>query len=576
MPIFADARTDFEHVDARRGTQAVILRVPEQSSSERIIALLIFSVSLAYLCLFRSYANLDCDEGIVLQGAQRILDGQVLYRDFFSFYTPGSYYLFALLFKLFGSSMLVARTALSLCGGIFSVLTYLIARRVCERWSSVLAAYLVTLCVLPNRFAVLHNWDSTLFAYLTLYCAILLLQRPHWFWALAMGTLASLTALFEQSKGVGLIAGLATGYVILIYFRRIRFRPRDIALALVGLAWPALAVAAYFAAERALPQMMVDLLWPIQHYSSVNTVPFGYIPVRGGLGQLITDAAPMQAVLMSLVFLSCWSVSALPLLAPGIFMYSAFQLKKRVSGERFSYYILCCSGIAGLLLSVLVTRKDFMHLLHIAPVAFLILAWIMDGKEIGLRITEPLRPALSSLFLLVFSTLGLMGLVQNAAAQRRVNTPRGVLRVAEKETALPYLLAHTTPGETIFVYPYRPLYYFLTATSNPSAFELLQLGFHTPDEFAQALSSVRTQRPRVVLYQRSYFDDIAFGFPSTPLSVLAKPDPLTTFVATEYRVCAALTSADSENFLFMVRKDSGCPSGASVASGGNSGITLQM
>jgi len=110
MPIFADARTDFEHVDARRGTQAVILRVPEQSSSERIIALLIFSVSLAYLCLFRSYANLDCDEGIVLQGAQRILDGQVLYRDFFSFYTPGSYYLFALLFKLFGSSMLVAFT----------------------------------------------------------------------------------------------------------------------------------------------------------------------------------------------------------------------------------------------------------------------------------------------------------------------------------------------------------------------------------------------------------------------------------------------------------------------------------
>jgi 4-amino-4-deoxy-L-arabinose transferase-like glycosyltransferase len=565
MAIVAD-RTELAGVNSHRGPEqrALTLRVPEQSSSERIIALLIFGAAFGYLCLFRNYTNLDCDEGIILQGAQRILDGQVLYRDFFSFYTPGSYYLLALLFKLFGSSMLVARTALCIYGGIFSVLTYLIARRVCERWSSILAAYLVAFCILPNRFAVLHNWDSTLFAYLTVYCAILLLQRPHWLWSLAMGTAASVTVLLEQSKGVGLVAGLATGCAILFYFGVIRFRLQHIAAGLTGLAWPVVAVVAYFAAERALPQMMTGLLWPIQHYSSVNTVAFGYIPVHGGLNQLITDAAPIQTVLISLILLSCWLISALPLLAPGILMYSALQLKRIKSGERLSYYILCCSSIAGLLLSVLVTRKDFMHLLHIAPVAFLILAWIMDGKEITLQITEPLRPVLSSLLLIVFSALGLMALAQNAAAQRRVNTPRGVLRVAGKENALPYLTEHTTPGDTIFVYPYRPLYYFLTATSNPTGFELLQLGFHTPEEFAQALNSVRTQRPRVVLYQSSYFDDIAFGFPSTPLSVLAKPDPLTRYVAAEYRVCAALTSADSGNFLFMVSRDSACPSTTAV------------
>ena len=563
MAIVAD-RTELAGVNSHRGPEqwTLTLRLPEKSFSERVIALLIFGSAFAYLCLFRNYTNLDCDEGIILQGAKRILDGQVLYRDFFSFYTPGSYYLLALLFKLFGSSMLVARTALSIYGGIFSVLTYLIARRVCDRWSSILAAYLVAFCILPNRFAVLHNWDSTLFAYLTLYCAILLLQRPHWLWSLAMGTAASLTVLLEQSKGIGLITGLATGCVVLFYCGVIRFRRGCLAAGLAGLVWPVLAVIAYFAAERALPQMMTGLMWPIQHYSSVNTVAFGYIPVHGGLRQLMTDAAPLQTVLISLVLLSCWMISALPLLAPGILMYSALLLKRIKSGERLSYYILCTSSIAGLLLSVLVTRKDFMHLLHIAPVSFLMLAWILEGKEITLQITEPLRPVLSSLLLIVFSALGLMALAQNAAAQSRVNTPRGVLRVAGKETALSYLTEHTTPGDTIFVYPYRPLYYFLTATSNPTDFELLQLGFNTPEEFAQALNSIRTQHPRVVLYQSSYFDDIAFGFPSTPLSVLAKPDPLTKYVAAEYRVCAALTSADSGNFLFMVSRDSTCPSTA--------------
>src|SRR3989442_3578622 len=109
-------------------------RVPEHFSRDRQIALFIFLSSLGYLLLFRRYTTLDPDEGIVLQGAQRILQGQVLYRDFFSFFTPGSYYLLALLFKIFGDSFLVARTALVLFGGAYSVVTYLLARRAVCAW----------------------------------------------------------------------------------------------------------------------------------------------------------------------------------------------------------------------------------------------------------------------------------------------------------------------------------------------------------------------------------------------------------------------------------------------------------
>ena len=86
-------------------TPASRLYVPENSGAERCIVLLVFLVSFVYLCLFRRYTAMEPDEGIILQGAQRILQGEVLYRDFFSFYTPGSYYLLAALFKVFGSSM---------------------------------------------------------------------------------------------------------------------------------------------------------------------------------------------------------------------------------------------------------------------------------------------------------------------------------------------------------------------------------------------------------------------------------------------------------------------------------------
>jgi hypothetical protein len=72
------------------------IRAPENPATEWGIALLCFAVSCLYLRLFYDYSILNADEGIVLQGAQRILQGQVLYRDFFSFFTPGSYYWMAL------------------------------------------------------------------------------------------------------------------------------------------------------------------------------------------------------------------------------------------------------------------------------------------------------------------------------------------------------------------------------------------------------------------------------------------------------------------------------------------------
>src|ERR1017187_8562357 len=128
------------------------ITVPEHSLADWGISVVLFAGSCLYLRLFYNYTTMFPDEGIVLQGAQRILHGQVLYRDFFWFLTPGSFYWMALLFRVFGNSILVVRAALVVYGGIFTVLTYLIARRVCSRGLSTMAAYLVTITCLPYYF----------------------------------------------------------------------------------------------------------------------------------------------------------------------------------------------------------------------------------------------------------------------------------------------------------------------------------------------------------------------------------------------------------------------------------------
>ena len=294
------------------------------------------------------------DEGIVLQGAQRVLEGEVPYRDFFSFFTPGSYYWLALFFKVFGSSILVARAVLMVEGGLFSVLTYLLARRVCSRWSALLAAYFVTLTCVPYRFDVLHNWDSTLWACLALYCAVRFLERPRPGWALATGWFAALTCLFEQSKGAGLVLGLSAGFLILGWKARGRARwnwQRGAGL-LAGFSGPFLFTLIYFGLKHSLPQLLADWFWPLHHYSAINKAPLWLS--RGWTGGH-SEIASMQVVwaLVSLAaadnrslvywfpFCRSWR--------PAVWRIGVSRLGDgRSSPDKSSYYVLTSATLGGL------------------------------------------------------------------------------------------------------------------------------------------------------------------------------------------------------------------------------------
>src|SRR5690242_16244961 len=231
-----------------------VARPASDALLDRAIALLVFVGCLSYLCIFLRFSSLEPDEGIVLQGATRVLAGQVPYRDFFSFYTPGSFYLVAGLFRVFGNSFAVARTSLAVAGALCSMITYLLARRVCSRWISVLSAVLAAAVGTAFRFLVLHNYYSTLFACLAVLAAVRFFERRTSGWAFAVSSCTALTFLVEQSKGGCLGLGLLTGFLLLRKFLG-RLPLRAFA---AGLIWPFLITFAYFAAHHATVQMVSD------------------------------------------------------------------------------------------------------------------------------------------------------------------------------------------------------------------------------------------------------------------------------------------------------------------------------
>lgn len=533
----------------------------DSSRVDRLISVATFVLSFSYLCIFRRHTFLDLDEGIILQGAQRILDGQILYRDFFAFITPGSYYLLALEFSLFGNSYLVAHTCLAFTGAIFSPLTYLLARRVCSRQGSLLITGLMSVTALPLVFAVLHNWDSTLWACVALYCAVRLLESPHTAWALAVGTFTALTGLFEQSKGAGLLLGLCLGFAViqfsgahLRYFTR-----RNIIAFSSGLAWPVAITFIYFASQHATRVMLSDWFWPLWHYSAANHVPWGYGNMSEQAQHVMFGSGSLAfRLFVMLIYSATFWVPILPIFGVALLLRLIVQKwRGKPVPRQWTYYVLVSATIIGLLLSVIVGRSDYFHFMYLQPIFFLTLAWLLDGDGIRNQFFTRMAPILGLCVSISLLAEGAQVLFQ-AGTGKSVHTRRGYITLEKTDEVIPSIQNYTVPGERILVYPYLSTYYYLTGTYSPTRYEFYQAGMHTFAQLEEMVKAFSADPTRLVLYEPGFAEHIHEAWPNTPASALAR-DPMADYIMREYHSCGIVTTAGQWHFEFMLRNDLSCP-----------------
>jgi hypothetical protein len=135
-----------------------------------LVALILF-VAAALVSAFTMLRGVDpFDEGLVLQAARRVGDGQVPYRDFLWSYGPAQPYLLAGIFKLSGTSLLPWRVMWVLAnGGTALVAWALVRRHAGAGWA--LASCLAVACVMaqprsanPFPFALLGALVAVLVA----------------------------------------------------------------------------------------------------------------------------------------------------------------------------------------------------------------------------------------------------------------------------------------------------------------------------------------------------------------------------------------------------------------------------
>ena len=222
------------------------------------------------------------DEGLILEGADRVANGAIPHRDFFTMYGPGQFYIVAALYKAFGASVLVERAWDTTVRAIAVVLAYVVVRQTAPRSLAILAA---TACLI--WLASFQGYGYPVFPCLDAALAGVAVLGPlfqgadsHWR-LIGAGICAGAATLFRYDVGVAAFGAECLVLVCCIASqghslrRTLLTAARCIGWFAVGFAAIVVPLACGLALAGAIPGLIFDTItYPARFYVEMRAKPF--------------------------------------------------------------------------------------------------------------------------------------------------------------------------------------------------------------------------------------------------------------------------------------------------------------
>jgi len=155
-------------------------------------------------------------------GAERVLRGAIPYRDFWTMYAPGHFYLVALLFRVFGTHLLVEVVAASAVTAAAACACYWLVVSLVGRRLAGLACAGIFVAAMYNTgyFKRLGSYPSAIFLiFVTFNLLVLYYKTGKLGWLIAGGVFTGITFVFKHDVGgytaIAIVAGLAAHHALL-------------------------------------------------------------------------------------------------------------------------------------------------------------------------------------------------------------------------------------------------------------------------------------------------------------------------------------------------------------------------
>jgi hypothetical protein len=460
--------------------------------TERALGWLLFTGAALICGAAAMYGIQPNDEGLMLQAAARIADGQVPYRDFWWFYPPGQPALLGGLWALFGPSLLEWKIVRALACGTVALLAWRLARRGGAPGWAAGGAWLVATLALAYPSGP-HPFPVTLALCLG---ALLCLERP----ALA-GALTGVAAFWRLEFAAYLALGILIAYAVRGGARRDAARYAGAATAVAAVLFAPFVVLAG-------PGDAFDLLirYPVVDFPDYQSLPFPLDydgPLNtDSLGGFLEDSA--ESLLLFYLPL------ALVLALAGALAAGALRFR------RAEWWRIAVAVFALGMLHYLLARTDAFHTAPLAVMIAVLAAWSAPPRRPPAFAVAAGVALAGAAFALVEGADRAWLLVRGGGTPLDLPVADGALvpeRTArELETAVRAIRARVPPGEPIYVVPRRsdlvtagnPLLYVLAERPNPTRYDIQAPGVVTSAPVQRELvADLQRSRPRVVVRDTS-------------------------------------------------------------------------
>lgn len=464
----------------------------------RDIIFLLAAALYIYTQLFELPATpiyFDGDFTHSVSNALRMLDGEVIYRDFFHFTTPGAETVYCFLFSVFGPGVWITNALILILGLCQAGLCWYFSRKVLSGW----LAYLP-----PAIFLVIGYRQFGLDASNRLFSV-----------GLALGAVALLISgrSLRRLAGAGVLCGLSTFFV----------QPRGVVvlLAIISfLVWEAfqagsgvrasvqqsMVVVTAFVITSSLTQLyfLVQAGWDAYYFAMVTypSLYYGYDPLNN-LYAYLSDISSFSISNVSDVrYVAAYirqthAAAFYYLLIPAIYLiFAFFRFGMRTKPiDKDIRTTLTLLAFAGVFLAFGTSAPTATRLYHVSLPGLVILIWLCSQQR-TLRRTMPLAAVALSL-------LGAAYAVQRQLVEKHfLDMPAGRAAFLYRPLYERYewMRDNTRPGDVVYE-PHHPNFYFPMHLKNPAPLYMARDTEYTPRFHVDAVVNALEKRPpRLIIW----------------------------------------------------------------------------
>jgi hypothetical protein len=466
--------------------------------------------------LTRGFSVLD--EGSLLAIARSLAEGEVLYRDRFTFIGPLGYEWMRLLIDVFGSSLLVGRVFQAFVFTLTSLLVY----RILREFGGVGWASLGAVACLPLKLLAFPLWTVPNYSQLAMMTSLVAVAAGLRFfatqrvaWLATCGVAIGATVVTKQSLGAAIAASVAFAVGLDALLRsRPRLRPGVARAAILAgaAAGPIVAAVAFYAAQGAVGAFLDRAVVGLFDIAPEFRVPLPSLEVWSFRSAVLGSESfkyfptPVLALAwQARLDLTSWSVAFsiehavkltyyLPLAAIAVAAVGVVRELKAGGRPAQAAGLALIVAYAALAYWSIAYRADFTHLMSVAPPLLIVCGVSLRRVSAGWRWGSTVSLSTAGAWL---AAGGMVALCVFAAYATPIDTRHGRLWGTKYDAddagrVLAYLEEQPKDARILMLRT-EPLYYVLSDRAIPGPFDVFLPGYlrsGDDDRFAESLSGV--------------------------------------------------------------------------------------